>query len=190
MRTMVTQRPVVGEPISLDLVNTEWLESGQRQDLLSTVAGTVSWLEEIGLGQQTTAPLEDVCTALLKTRAAIRSILKYPNDAAELDAFNAILSRGRMLEKLTPKGTEALLEVPNAWYAAWMACRNYIDLLRTSPDRIRSCAHPDCILYFLDTSKNGTRRWCNMKTCGNRNKAKHHYQRSKTKLGYGNEPCN
>jgi predicted RNA-binding Zn ribbon-like protein len=52
-------------------------------------------------------------------------------------------------------------------------------LLGTAPDRIRSCAHDSCVLHFFDTSRNGTRRWCSMATCGNRAKASRHYARSK-----------
>ncbi|MFK3795237.1 MULTISPECIES: CGNR zinc finger domain-containing protein [unclassified Pseudomonas] len=38
----------------------------------------------------------------------------------------------------------------------------------TSPDRLRlkACATPDCDWLFLDTSKNGRRRWCQMNVCG------------------------
>lgn len=176
---MVNPRPLVREPLSLDLVNTEWLEGGQRQDLLATSTGTIAWLEEVGLARQT-VPIEEVHEALLRTRAAIRSMLEHPDDAASRNAFNAILSKGRMLEQIGANGPEVFPEVPDSWYAAWIAARNYFELLRTSPQRIRLCTHPDCILYFLDTSKNGTRRWCNMNTCGNRAKAKRHYLRSKT----------
>jgi predicted RNA-binding Zn ribbon-like protein len=35
---------------------------------------------------------------------------------------------------------------------------------------IRKCENPDCILFFYDTSKNHTRRWCSMGLCGNRAK--------------------
>jgi predicted RNA-binding Zn ribbon-like protein len=38
--------------------------------------------------------------------------------------------------------------------------------------RIRACDNPDCRWLFLDTSKNHTRRWCDMKICGNRMKAR------------------
>jgi predicted RNA-binding Zn ribbon-like protein len=38
--------------------------------------------------------------------------------------------------------------------------------------RIRICAADGCGWAFLDTSKNGTRRWCSMKLCGNREKAR------------------
>jgi predicted RNA-binding Zn ribbon-like protein len=38
--------------------------------------------------------------------------------------------------------------------------------------KIRACDNPDCRWLFLDTSKNHTRRWCDMKICGNRMKAR------------------
>ena len=37
---------------------------------------------------------------------------------------------------------------------------------------IRACANPECRWLFLDSSKNHTRRWCDMKICGNRIKAR------------------
>jgi predicted RNA-binding Zn ribbon-like protein len=38
--------------------------------------------------------------------------------------------------------------------------------------RLRVCATPDCDWLFLDTSKNGRRRWCQMNVCGAREKAR------------------
>ena len=38
--------------------------------------------------------------------------------------------------------------------------------------RVRACGNPGCRWLFLDTSKNHTRRWCDMKICGNRMKAR------------------
>ena len=54
--------------------------------------------------------------------------------------------------------------------------------LLTGPERgrVRICeatAMDGCGWMFLDTSKNGTRRWCEMATCGNRYKARRHYAR-------------
>jgi len=53
--------------------------------------------------------------------------------------------------------------------------------LLVSPDleRVRECDSGSCFWLFLDTSKNGTRRWCDMKVCGNREKARRHHQRAK-----------
>jgi predicted RNA-binding Zn ribbon-like protein len=42
-------------------------------------------------------------------------------------------------------------------------------------ERIRICAN--CGWLFLDRSRNGSRRWCDMTVCGNRQKAKRHYNR-------------
>lgn len=46
-------------------------------------------------------------------------------------------------------------------------------------DRVRLCANEKCVWLFLDDSKSGTRRWCDMKACGNRAKAHRHYEKKK-----------
>jgi predicted RNA-binding Zn ribbon-like protein len=45
--------------------------------------------------------------------------------------------------------------------------------------RVRLCANDKCLWLFLDESKGGTRRWCDMASCGNRAKARRHYQRAR-----------
>jgi predicted RNA-binding Zn ribbon-like protein len=51
--------------------------------------------------------------------------------------------------------------------------------LLTSADRIhvRECSADTCRWFFLDRSKNHSRRWCDMKTCGNRAKAQRFHAR-------------
>jgi predicted RNA-binding Zn ribbon-like protein len=44
---------------------------------------------------------------------------------------------------------------------------------------VRECGSESCSWLFLDRSRNKSRRWCDMKTCGNRAKAKRHYERAK-----------
>jgi predicted RNA-binding Zn ribbon-like protein len=60
---------------------------------------------------------------------------------------------------------------PVVWSAA--------ELLTSGPlERVRECPGDDtCGWLFLDTSRNGSRRWCDMRTCGNRAKARRHYCR-------------
>ncbi len=41
--------------------------------------------------------------------------------------------------------------------------------------RLRRCANDACLWLFLADSKNATRRWCAMASCGNRAKARRHY---------------
>lgn len=45
-------------------------------------------------------------------------------------------------------------------------------------NRLKQCANPSCDWFFLDTSKNKSRRWCSMQGCGNRTKARR-YQRKR-----------
>lgn len=63
-----------------------------------------------------------------------------------------------------------------AWLVPWLAAETYLDLLTTRPDRIRQCQRPQCVLWYLDTSRSGTRRWCSMAVCGNRTKAQRHHR--------------
>jgi predicted RNA-binding Zn ribbon-like protein len=60
----------------------------------------------------------------------------------------------------------------------WPIALATADLL-TSDERasVRLCEADDCDWLFLDNSRNHTRRWCDMKSCGNRAKARRHYQR-------------
>ena len=44
--------------------------------------------------------------------------------------------------------------------------------------RLRTCA--GCTLLFVDRSRPGTRRWCSMERCGNRNKTAHYRQKHRS----------
>ena len=46
-------------------------------------------------------------------------------------------------------------------------------------DRVRECDGTSCTWLFLDQSRNRSRRWCSMETCGNRAKARRHYRRNR-----------
>ena len=55
----------------------------------------------------------------------------------------------------------------------WILSQSVSDLLLSEDmTRVRTCDVDTCRWLFLDTSKNHTRRWCNMKVCGNRMKAR------------------
>ena len=63
-------------------------------------------------------------------------------------------------------GSDAILG-PIAWDA--------IEMLGHGPlDRLKACPAEDCGWLFIDRSKSGSRRWCDMATCGNRAKARRH----------------
>src|SRR5437763_14350886 len=69
--------------------------------------------------------------------------------------------------------SSAALLAPVLWSAA--------DLL-THADRrrVRRCANDACLWLFVDESKAGTRRWCDMSSCGNRAESRRHYLKTKT----------
>ena len=62
---------------------------------------------------------------------------------------------------------------PIVWSAASL-------LVSTYRDQIGRCSNPSCGWVYVDLSRRGNRRWCDMQTCGNRAKAKRHYARHRT----------
>lgn len=65
----------------------------------------------------------------------------------------------------------------------WPAARSAADLLVSNDiGQVRECASDTCSWLFLDHSRNKTRRWCDMSSCGNREKARRHYRRKKLKI--------
>ena len=169
-------RPLAGEPLALDLLNTQWMVAGTPADLLATPEGTRAWLTAAGLPA---APGPQTRQALLQARQAIRDVVSGHGGATAADRLNAVLSHGYLRLSLgTDMVPEQTLETREAaWRPAVMAAASLLDLLRQAPGRIRSCEHPDCVLWFYDTTRNGTRRWCSMAVCGNRAKARRHYDR-------------
>jgi predicted RNA-binding Zn ribbon-like protein len=67
--------------------------------------------------------------------------------------------------------------------AVWPIVRSAADVLTSAAERalVRECGASDCVWLFLDTSKNRSRQWCSMQSCGNREKARRHYQRVRAK---------
>ena len=166
-------RPLSGEPLALDLVNTTWPDTDGWRDVLANRSGHQGWLRENDLpGPSTPAARQ----ALLHARDAIRAALERPGPAA-LAALDGILRRGNLRISATKRNPREELEIEREWRVPWLAVRNLLQLLDEHPARMRKCANPDCPFWFLDTTRSGTRRWCSMTVCGNRLKARRHYRR-------------
>ncbi|MGH4028313.1 CGNR zinc finger domain-containing protein [Actinomycetota bacterium Odt1-20B] len=173
-------RPLTGEPLSLDLLNTRWNHDGLSRDLLADEAGLGIWLAANSLDDRFAADAPTL-RHTLTARDALRAVVDgAPGDAAALARVDQILGHGRIRATLTAEGPGEEPEFGDrAWGPGWLAARDYLGLLTKAPDRIRACAHDACVLHFFDTSRNGTRRWCSMAVCGNRAKASRHYARSR-----------
>ena len=101
--------------------------------------------------------------------------------AEQVDALNDelawSLANARVVETETGYGwgwSGRALDAP-----LWGVSRQAADLL-TSPAelrRVRECGGDGCHWLFMDTSKNRSRQWCSMQACGNRQKARRHYER-------------
>ncbi|WP_371615899.1 CGNR zinc finger domain-containing protein [Streptomyces sp. NBC_00454] len=178
-------RPLIGEPVALDLINTRWMHEGEPTDLfagafgLTRVEGLAIWLESTGLAGRFRA---DAATLvhLLTAREALARAVADPSDASARSLIDAVLEHGRIRITLTAQGAGERSEFDDpAWGPAWTAARDYLELLKSGPDRIRKCASDTCVLHFHDISRNGTRRWCSMAACGNRAKASRHYARTR-----------
>jgi predicted RNA-binding Zn ribbon-like protein len=62
----------------------------------------------------------------------------------------------------------------------WRVAVSAVNLLTSDRlDRVKRCASEECGWFFLDVSKNKSRRWCDMNECGNRMKARRHYSLKK-----------
>jgi len=63
-------------------------------------------------------------------------------------------------------------------YVLWPIAQSAADLLTSERlKKVRECGALTCAWLFLDESRNHSRRWCDMSVCGNRQKARRHYER-------------
>lgn len=101
---------------------------------------------------------------------------------------NALTHLNLMLQEAAEHGRLVYRDRRFVW--EWMHMDSYLDSLlwpiaRAAADllmsdeiqNVRICAAKDCGWLFVDRTKNRRRRWCDMKVCGNRVKARRHYQR-------------
>ncbi|MER5770809.1 CGNR zinc finger domain-containing protein [Streptomyces sp. NPDC001985] len=177
-------RPLTGEPLAIDLLNTRWIDATGPHDLLDSLEGLTIWLAGDAAGEalrdHRIPADEHTLRYLLEARTALETLITAtpPYPAEAVAALNAVLAHGAVRHTLGPEGPEIGVELDEpSWRPAWTAADNYLGLLADRPARIRPCANPQCVLHFYDVSKNGTRRWCSMAGCGNRAKALRHYAR-------------
>ena len=100
--------------------------------------------------------------------STVNLLERYFRDAREAQRLSWDGEKLRWELNQSPVQSAALAEFP-----LWMLSLKVAEL--TTSDgmhMLRACGNPECRWLFLDTSKNHTRRWCDMKICGNRMKAR------------------
>jgi predicted RNA-binding Zn ribbon-like protein len=147
--------------------DAEWLRAEARRDPVSANA---------------------VLTRAKRLREALRAIfvsLAAGADLpeADLDAFNfdlaASLAHARVVPTHAGDGYQWGWTGRNLDAPLWPITRSAADLLTSDAERarVRECGADDCVWLFMDTTRNRSRQWCSMQSCGNREKARRHYQR-------------
>jgi predicted RNA-binding Zn ribbon-like protein len=159
---------------ALDLLNTRRRIDGRTEDRLADPATGAAWLAAHGYEG---LPKSAALLALTQARDAITCAA---GSQADLAPLNAILEKGRILLQARVDGAHEEVEVADpAWRPAFDAARDAVDLVAGASGRLRPCNHHDCVLWFLDATRSGTRRWCSMASCGNRAKAARHRARQR-----------
>src|SRR3954447_19598475 len=195
---------VGGDP-AIDLVNTvDWTTRGPDEDRLTSFDRLVEWAQGAELvSPRTAAALRTRARAhpreaLLAHKSALRvretlwrlfgALARGESVAGPLADFNALLEKAvehmRIVPSREKRRTGRILELSwddlgaslesVLWPVLWSAASL---LVSDESDRIRVCGGLDCGWMYVDRSRNGLRRWCQMETCGTREKTRRRYQR-------------
>jgi|tagenome__1003787_1003787.scaffolds.fasta_scaffold20494572_2 predicted RNA-binding Zn ribbon-like protein len=174
-----------GQPLFVEFVNTlHWYE-GLPVELIGTDADFAAWLTEHALPTyDVTGELPDVHVLREHVRAVIVALVnRRALPDADLAAVHAALA--------APTGSLALVDAegarPHLSFATHASDARLfgfrvalsLALFLDSPyrPRLKLCANPSCGFAFVDTSTNATRRWCDMRYCGNRLKVRAYRRR-------------
>jgi predicted RNA-binding Zn ribbon-like protein len=159
------------EGFLLALLNTTPVVDGVSTDELLDPIQARSWLVSVG-GRGTDAELRQV----RQVRAALQAVVRGERAPDVLAPF----LHGAALHPAMADGEISwVLRVPPERELVTRAVLTWDALAKNSPGRLRPCANDECQLFLIDHSKAGTARWCSMAICGNRMKARRHYQKAR-----------
>lgn len=190
---------LVAGRLCLDFCNTTRDRTGEPEERLTDYGELVGWSWRAGiLNAEEAARLQRMArrspteaVSVLERAIGLREAMHQVFQAAatdrrvrpeSLELLNGELGRAMARSQVVQADTGY------AWVWAeggraldsmlWPIARSAADLL-TSGDltTVRQCGGRACGWLFLDTSRNRTRRWCDMRVCGNRAKARRHHER-------------
>ena len=180
-----------GHPL-IDFVNTEIMRGDQRIDLLATNTDVVAWLLDVGLITEAAVQfnwhddptlLAEFRTFRQQMREMLATIVaEQPVAEKTVEAINGWLNYWQGQPRLIHidddfETTFDFVHTKTGQLLARLAAEAADFLTTVNLSYVKRCGNDECIRYFLDTSKNHSRRWCSMEGCGNRMKARAHYAR-------------
>lgn len=189
--------------LPIDFANTTyWRGAAEPQEHLTSYEALLSWSQDAGLLGE-----EEARALLAEAERRPKEAAAALQDAIHLrEVIYRMLSalaherepEPEDVERLNRAIAEALaktrIEASDGGFAwgweagegafdrmLWPIARAMGDLLTSKAvERVGECADEGgCCWLFYDTSRNHSRRWCSMESCGNRAKARRHYERSK-----------
>lgn len=194
-------RDIIGGDAALDFVNTvtgrdesprDWLDSYERLLEWATLAELLPQRNLKALRLRARSEPQAAARALTQAkvlREALFALLNAiiggnapPKDAIALlrehwvrgiESHDLRFADGRLVMKLREDAADFDL------VASIVACRMIERVLPSPIERLRMCQGTNCSWVFLDTSKAGRRRWCDMTVCGNVAKSRRFYARAR-----------
>jgi predicted RNA-binding Zn ribbon-like protein len=200
----VHQFKLIGGQLCLDFANTaDFYAIGGPRERLVSFGALVHWARQAGIvGPREEAALRKIgairrreATGLLSQAIALREAIDHALSALAhrrepparaLESLNRMIAVAVAHARLARQRDRFMWDWKRdlsrldwiLWPIVWSAAEA---LTSDHLGRVRECASDDgCGWFFLDTSRNGSRRWCDMSHCGNRAKARRHYQRVRT----------
>jgi predicted RNA-binding Zn ribbon-like protein len=160
--------------LALDFAGTVKHRHTAPEDLLPSPVLLAEWLAAAGLVDSPPVLSEAEFARALEVREAVyrlalASVTGGRRTQDDVDVLNAAAAAPPVTVVLTQTGVRR--EGTADAIVATLA-RAAVALLG-GPDaaRIRKCEDPACTRLFVDASRAGSRRWCEMSGCGNRTKA-------------------
>ncbi|WP_163505411.1 CGNR zinc finger domain-containing protein [Fodinicola acaciae] len=154
-----------GEQVLLDLLNSTPVTATGTVDLVSD-----EWAAQrggVGSGREV--------AHLRAVRDRLQAVVRAAEPATTLEP---LLDGVRMLPGVDAAGLRWSLDVEDDRRLGTQALLAWGRLNESMPGRLRPCANDECRLFLLDRSHANSARWCSMKVCGNRMKARRHYRRN------------
>ena len=154
------------ETFLLDLLNSTPIIDGVQQDELDR-----AWLRAHGHSGSSAE-----WQATRAARSALQAVVRGHQSAKWLSRQ---LDHVSYRPSVSDEGVQWRLDSPTGRTAAVRAVLAWDELRRSRPGRLRPCENPECAKFLIDRSKPNNARWCSMAACGNRMKARRHYERTR-----------